>query len=196
MPRNWWRNGRSGRSGSHGPALAKFTQNRGGNCLFFVATSLFEAQKWSLTSPPCPRPLDEQEKMILKALVRDPRESDNAVGLTTGVNVRTVSRKRQRLEEDGILSFYANVELGPTGTNEFPVRQLYTIKFRLGMTMEKLLEDIRREPKVRTVFTESIIESHVGGDGRPPRDAAGGGRRERSGARHHDAREDHSQPAA
>ncbi len=107
------------------------------------------------------RPLDEQEKMILKALVRDPRESDNAVGQSTGVNVRTVSRKRQKLEEDGILSFYAHVELGPNGTNEFPVRQLYTIKFRLGMTMDKLLEDIRREPKVRTVFTESIIESHI-----------------------------------
>src|SRR5271165_3174568 len=41
------------------------------------------------------RTLDEQEKAIVRRLIRDPRESDNGVGELTGVNVRTVSRKRQ-----------------------------------------------------------------------------------------------------
>ena len=41
--------------------------------------------------------LDDQEKLILRALVRDPRDSDNAIGQKTGVNVRTVSRTRQRV---------------------------------------------------------------------------------------------------
>ena len=53
------------------------------------------------------RPLDANEQAIIRALIRDPRASDNAVGNTTGVNVRTVSRKRQRLEEDGVLSYFA-----------------------------------------------------------------------------------------
>lgn len=108
-----------------------------------------------------PRELDEQEKIILRALVRDPRESDNAIGIATGLNVRTVARKRQKLEEDGVLSYYTNVDLGPQGTGQNLIRQQYTIKFKLGVTLERLLRDIRNEPKVRSVFTESIIESHV-----------------------------------
>ena len=107
------------------------------------------------------RPLDDQEKLIIRALVRDPRDSDNAIGLTTGVNVRTVSRKRQRLEEDGILAYFTHVDLSATGTGQFPVRQQYIIKFKLGVTLQRLLDDIRREPKVRSVFTESILESHI-----------------------------------
>jgi DNA-binding Lrp family transcriptional regulator len=108
-----------------------------------------------------PRELDEQDKIILRALVRDPRNSDNAIGLATGVNVRTVSRKRQKLEEDGILSYFTNVDLGPHGAGQNLIRQHYTIKFKLGVTLERLINDIRREPKVRSVFTESIVESHV-----------------------------------
>ncbi len=107
------------------------------------------------------RPLDDQEKLIIRALVRDPRDSDNAIGLTTGVNVRTVSRKRQRLEEDGILAYFTHVDLSANGTGQFPVRQQYIIKFKLGVTLQRLLDDIRREPKVRSVFTESILESHI-----------------------------------
>ena len=108
-----------------------------------------------------PRELDDQEKIILRALVRDPRESDNAIGIATGLNVRTVARKRQKLEEDGVLSYYTNVDLGPQGSGQNLIRQHYTIKFKLGVTLERLLRDIRNEPKVRSVFTESIIESHV-----------------------------------
>ena len=108
-----------------------------------------------------PRELDEHDKIILRALVRDPRNSDNAIGIATGVNVRTVARKRQKLEEDGVLSYFTNVELNATGTGQNLIRQHYTIKFKLGVTLARILQDIRNEPKVRSVFTESIIESHV-----------------------------------
>jgi DNA-binding Lrp family transcriptional regulator len=50
------------------------------------------------------RQLDEQERLIVRHLIRDPRESDNGIGEATGVNVRTVGRKRQRLEQEAILS--------------------------------------------------------------------------------------------
>ena len=108
-----------------------------------------------------PRELDEYDKIILRALVRDPRNSDNAIGIATGVNVRTVARKRQKLEEDGVLSYFNNVELSAKGTGQNLIRQHYTIKFKLGVTLARILQDIRNEPKVRSVFTESIIESHV-----------------------------------
>ncbi|MEI6713081.1 MAG: Lrp/AsnC family transcriptional regulator [Verrucomicrobiota bacterium] len=111
--------------------------------------------------PTAQRELDEQERKIVRALIRDPRQSDNAIGETTGVNVRTVSRKRQRLEQDGILSYYANVDLTASGTRQYKTRHLYTIKFRIGVSHKQLIEDIQREPAVRSVFTEVLFESHI-----------------------------------
>lgn len=107
------------------------------------------------------RELDEQERKIVRALIRDPRQSDNAIGEATGVNVRTVSRKRQRLEEEGVLSYYTNVDLTASGTGQYKTRHLYTIKFRIGVSHKQLLEDIQREPAVRSVFTEVLFESHI-----------------------------------
>ena len=115
----------------------------------------------SSSNPPPPRELDEQERKILRALVRDPRQSDNAIGESVGVNIRTVSRKRQRLEQEGVLAYYTDVNLGASGSGQYKTRHLYTIKFRIGVTYKRLLEDIQREPAVRSVFTEVLYESHI-----------------------------------
>ncbi len=104
---------------------------------------------------------DEQEFLIIRQLVRDPRQSDTAIAETTGVSTRTVNRKRQRLEEDGIISYHTQVDLSSGGSGQFPARHLYTVHFRVGVTLRQLLEDIRREPNVRTLFTEMIFESHI-----------------------------------
>ena len=56
--------------------------------------------------------LDEQEQLIMRALVRNPRSSDNRISALTGVPVRTVSRKRARLERDGVLTYYWNRNAG------------------------------------------------------------------------------------
>jgi DNA-binding Lrp family transcriptional regulator len=106
-------------------------------------------------------PLDPSEQSIVRALIRDPRASDNAVAVSTGVNVRTVSRKRQRLEEDGVLSYFTHVDLSERGTGQFPTRHLYIIHFRNGITHSGLVADIQREPFVRSTFTEVIFESHI-----------------------------------
>ncbi len=105
--------------------------------------------------------LDEQERLIVRHLIRDPRESDNGIGEATGVNVRTVGRKRQRLEHAGILSYYTHLDLSSRGTGQFGARHLYIIKFRIGITYRQVLEDIQREPFVRSIFTEIIFESHI-----------------------------------
>jgi len=105
--------------------------------------------------------LDEQERLIVRHLIRDPRESDNGIGEATGVNVRTVGRKRQRLEHAGILSYFTHLDLSARGTGQFGARHLYIIKFRIGITYKQLLDDIQREPFVRSIFTEIIFESHV-----------------------------------
>jgi DNA-binding Lrp family transcriptional regulator len=107
------------------------------------------------------RELDEQERRIIKQLIRDPRESDNGIGELTGVNVRTVGRKRQRLEQEGILSYHTHVNLTASGTGQFNARHLYIIKFRIGVSFSQLTDDIKREPFVRSVFTKVIFESHI-----------------------------------
>jgi DNA-binding Lrp family transcriptional regulator len=107
------------------------------------------------------KPLDEQERLIVRQLIRDPRESDNGIGEATGVNVRTVGRKRQRLEQAGVLSYFTHLDLSTSGTGEFNTRHLYVIKFRIGVTYSQLLADIQREPFVRSIFTEVIFESHI-----------------------------------
>jgi DNA-binding Lrp family transcriptional regulator len=105
--------------------------------------------------------LDEQERLIVRHLIRDPRESDNGIGEATGVNVRTVGRKRQRLEQAGILSYFTHLDLSSRGTGQFGARHLYIIRFRIGITYKQLLDDIQREPFVRSIFTEIIFESHI-----------------------------------
>ena len=105
--------------------------------------------------------LDEQERLIVRQLIRDPRESDNGVGELTGVNVRTVGRKRQRLEQEGILSYFTHLDLSAHGTGEYTARHLYIIKFRIGVTLKQITDDLKREPFVRSIFTEIIFESHI-----------------------------------
>ena len=107
------------------------------------------------------RELDEQERLIVRHLIRDPRESDNGIGEATGVNVRTVGRKRQKLEQAGILSYFTQLDLSARGTGQFGARHLYIIQFKIGITYKQVLEDIQREPDVRSVFTEIIFESHI-----------------------------------
>ena len=107
------------------------------------------------------RELDEQERLIVRQLIRDPRESDNGIGEITGVNVRTVGRKRQRLEQEGILSYHTHLDLSATGTGEFTARHLYIIKFKIGVTFKQLSDDLKREPFVRSIFTEVIFESQI-----------------------------------
>jgi DNA-binding Lrp family transcriptional regulator len=104
---------------------------------------------------------DDQERAILKALVRDPRQSDNYISKITGVPTPTVRRKRKRLEEEGLLSYYASIDMQETGTGTFGARHLYIIKFRIGVTVKQIVDEIKSEPNVRSVFTDLIYESHI-----------------------------------
>ena len=107
------------------------------------------------------RNLDDQERAILKALIRDPRQSDNYICKVTGVPTPTVRRKRQRLENDGLLSYFAALDQQESGTGTFSARHLYIIKFRIGITVKQIVDEIKSEPNVRSVFTDLIYESHI-----------------------------------
>jgi DNA-binding Lrp family transcriptional regulator len=107
------------------------------------------------------RTLDDQERAILKALIRDPRQSDNHISKITGVPTPTVRRKRNRLEDEGLLNYFAAIDMQETGTGTFQARHLYIIKFRIGVTVKQIVDEIKHEPNVRSVFTDLIYESHI-----------------------------------
>jgi len=104
---------------------------------------------------------DDQERAVLKALIRNPRQSDNHISKVTGVPTPSVRRKRKRLEEDGLLNYFAAIDMQETGTGTFSARHLYIIKFRIGITTRQIVEEIKSEPNVRSVFTDLIYESHI-----------------------------------
>src|SRR5689334_23277537 len=108
-----------------------------------------------------PRTLDDQERMIVRALIRDPRLSDNQVGKLTGVPTPTVRRKRAKLEDEGLLQYYCALDMQESGTGNFGARHLYVIKFRIGVTVKQINDEIRSEPNIRTIFTDLIYESHI-----------------------------------
>jgi DNA-binding Lrp family transcriptional regulator len=112
-------------------------------------------------SPNGARSLDEQERLIVRELIRDPRLSDNQIGKLTGVPTPTVRRKRKKLEEEGLLNYFAALDMQESGTSTFGARHLYIIKFRIGITVKQILDEIRNEPNVRSIFTDLIYESHV-----------------------------------
>lgn len=99
---------------------------------------------------------DEQEKLITKALIKDPRMSDNRIGKLTKVPIRTVSRKRKKLEESGEISYFVSSSAKSKNLS----RHLYLIKFRMGVTKQKLINEIKKEPRVKSLFTEMIYDSH------------------------------------
>jgi len=107
------------------------------------------------------RKLDEQEVKIVKTLIRNPRISDNQIGKQTGVSVRTVNRKRKKLEQEGLLNYYTNLDMSAEGTAQLLARHVYLIKFKLGISQEKIINEVKEEPNVRTVYTEMIYESHL-----------------------------------
>ncbi len=107
------------------------------------------------------RTFDDQERAILKALIRDPRQSDNYISKITKVPTPTVRRKRKRFEEEGLINYFAAIDMQETGAGTFGARHLYIIKFRIGVTVKQIVDEIKSEPNVRSVFTDLIYESHI-----------------------------------
>jgi DNA-binding Lrp family transcriptional regulator len=106
--------------------------------------------------------LDDQERAILRALIRNPRAPDNRVATETGVPVRSVRRKRQRLEQQGVLKYYAAVDARRSTDGSGPTTQhMIIIKFRLGVTRAQIEQEIREEPNVANVFSELIRDSYL-----------------------------------
>lgn len=107
--------------------------------------------------------LDNQQVKIVRELIKNPRVSDNQIAKKTGVPVMTVNRKRKLLEEKGLISYFTSINYEEEGTGLFHARQLYIIKFKIGITREHFIEKIKEGEKELVAFNaEHIVESYIG----------------------------------
>ena len=106
--------------------------------------------------------LDKQEKLIIRELIKDPRISDNQVGKITKVPIMTVNRKRKLLEKEGLLNYYCYLDTSRYGISVLPARQLYMVKFKIGITKKEFINKMMKDPFSKTFGTTHIYESYVG----------------------------------
>jgi DNA-binding Lrp family transcriptional regulator len=108
------------------------------------------------------RTLDEQEVKIVRELIRDPRLSDNRIAKKAGVPVMTVNRKRKRLEEEKLLRYYASLDKGEFGLHIFDAKQMYVIKFKMGITRKNYMDSLEKDPMWRMLNSRFISLAYLG----------------------------------
>ena len=108
------------------------------------------------------RQLDKQEWLLVRELIKNPRISDNQISKNTKVPVMTVNRKRKQLEDESILHYYCYVDTSRYGLGIMPARQLYVIKFKIGITKKEFIDKLMSEPEMKTFYTIHELESFVG----------------------------------
>ena len=108
------------------------------------------------------RELDQNEVKIVRELIRNPRISDNQIAKKTNVPVMTVNRKRKKLEKEGLLRYFTSFDTGEHGTGMFKAKQLYIIKFKVGITRQKYLESLEYDKKIRGFNADYISLSYLG----------------------------------
>ncbi len=108
------------------------------------------------------RELDQNEVKIIRELIKNPRQSDNGIARKTKIPVMTVNRKRKKLEEEGLLKYFASFDNSEYGSGLFKAQQLYTIKFKIGITRHDYLEKIEYDKKLRELNIGYISSSYLG----------------------------------
>jgi DNA-binding Lrp family transcriptional regulator len=106
--------------------------------------------------------LDRHEKLIVRELIRNPRISDNQIAKNTGVPVMTVNRKRKIMEEKKYLRYYTSLDKGEFGMHIFGAKQLYVIKFKIGITREEYLKTMETDAKWRSFNCKYISLAYLG----------------------------------
>ncbi|MCK4521541.1 MAG: winged helix-turn-helix transcriptional regulator [Nanoarchaeota archaeon] len=108
------------------------------------------------------RELDQNEVKIIRELIRNPRASDNHIAKRTRIPVMTVNRKRKKLEKEKFLRYYASLDKGEFGLHIFGAKQLYIIKFKIGITRKKYLEVMEIDNRWRMFNCRYISMAYLG----------------------------------
>ena len=93
------------------------------------------------------RTLSQKEQKIALELIKNPRSSDNSISKNTKIPVKTVNRKRKKLEEEGLLHYYAAIDYFKTGV--FSASNIFEIKFKLGISRTYFLERFKSDNQTK-----------------------------------------------
>ena len=108
------------------------------------------------------RELDKQEKLIVKELIRNPRVSDNQIARNTKIPVMTVNRKRKAIEKEGFLRYFTSIDTGEHGTGKYKAKQLYIVKFKIGITREQFIDYVFEDKETLSFSACYISMSYLG----------------------------------
>lgn len=107
------------------------------------------------------RTIDAHEEAILRELILDPRLSDNQIAKRTNIPVTTVNRKRKKMEQEGVLSYFAYVSDNVMSDIK-KARQLYIVKFKEGITMQNYLDKLKNDKTFRVDNAKYHVDSYLG----------------------------------
>jgi DNA-binding Lrp family transcriptional regulator len=104
------------------------------------------------------RQLDAQSIQIIKALIIDPRASDNAISRQTGIPVVTVNRKRKLLESSNALLYKTSLN-----SNMHQLfSQMYILKLAQGITRQQYDKAMNASPIARASHARFIRQAYLG----------------------------------
>jgi DNA-binding Lrp family transcriptional regulator len=106
--------------------------------------------------------LDEQEKLIVRELIRDPKISDNQIAIKTNVPLKSVNRKRKLLEEKNLINYYCYLNNSDEGTGTFCARGLGIIVLRDGITRKALFEKLSSTEKSLKFMPKHVFQTMIG----------------------------------
>lgn len=90
--------------------------------------------------------LDEHEKMLVRELIINPRLSDNRLSRITGIPLKTINRKRKRLEHLGVLNYHISLNNGPEGTEDFTSTVMHILRFKYGIFRKQFMDSFQHIP--------------------------------------------------
>lgn len=108
------------------------------------------------------RTLDYQEKLIIREIIKDPRISDNQISINVKVPLKTVNRKRKKLEEEKLLYYFAHLNNAKSGTQNFNALSMYIVIFKSGITKGNFLEIYEKDEIHFQINTKHILSSYLG----------------------------------
>lgn len=111
------------------------------------------------------RGLDEQEKLIVKELIKDPRISDNQISQNTSIPLKSVNRKRKRLEFEGLINYYTSLDSSEKGTGAFSGRHMYIVKLNHGISRKEVLDFLKLESSKNRHKMKHVHSTFVGRSG-------------------------------
>lgn len=108
--------------------------------------------------------LTEKERKIVRELIRNPRISDSEISKKTNIPVMTVNRRRKYLEENELIEYYASIVKSKGGFEVFQSRELFIVKFAIGITAKEYLEKLERDGRWQMLNSKYISFAYLGED--------------------------------